>query len=292
MIRIAACSGLLLGLASMFLNPCSVIAQTPEDMEVKEVREQLKAGLTRQRQLQNELDQLRKLLADERQHRDQVLAAMQKKIDSLQATLAKENGVRLAEPIGKVTWVNQKAKTIWINLGRLDKIAREQQLQIRSADLNAKGGEKGVATVTRILDKHLSEARILKQSTENPILPGDQLFQAKEKAKETPTNGEKEKAATAKPPLNLIGSIVAISMDGKRVEVTLGEDDGLRRAMQLDVFRSSEKKYLGRIRILKLSSDRAVAEILPEYKKAEMRKGDQIWTNHYDANGHRVAPRH
>ena len=99
-------------------------------------------------------------------------------------------------PDGQVTWVNQRSGTVWINLGLSDGLRRQTAFSVYQQDaMNvathtgpAKAGEeettsrrmvderKGMIEVTRVIDQHLAEARIVEDFAADPILPGDQIF--------------------------------------------------------------------------------------------------------------------
>ena len=89
-------------------------------------------------------------------------------------TLSEENSD------GKVTWVNQRARVVWVNLGADDGLRRQISFAVIAPDENnpLKAEKKGSVEVTRVLDRHLSEARIIDDSPSNPIMPGDSIFSA------------------------------------------------------------------------------------------------------------------
>lgn len=60
------------------------------------------------------------------------------------------------------------------------------------------------------------------------------------------------------------------------IEISLGSDDGLRKGHTVEVFRGSS--YLGRARIVKTGPSQAVAEMLKEYQKGFIQKGDRVAT--------------
>ena len=76
------------------------------------------------------------------------------------------------------------------------------------------------------------------------------------------------------PPM-LRGKVLAINRDNM-VEVSLGTDDGLRVGHTLEVFRGS--KYLGRVQVLRTTTDRAVGKIVPGFKKGVIQKDDDVAT--------------
>lgn len=81
-------------------------------------------------------------------------------------------------PDGQVTWVNQSAKTVWVNLGLADGLRRQTMFSVFDQGDNGvtRAERKASVEVTRVLDQHLCEARIVSDTAANPILPGDQVF--------------------------------------------------------------------------------------------------------------------
>ncbi|MBI2478248.1 MAG: hypothetical protein HYV60_06280 [Planctomycetia bacterium] len=60
------------------------------------------------------------------------------------------------------------------------------------------------------------------------------------------------------------------------IEVSIGSDDGLRTGHTLEVFRNNA--YLGRVKVTQLEPDRAVCQIIPEYRKGIIKRGDRVAT--------------
>jgi hypothetical protein len=73
-----------------------------------------------------------------------------------------------------------------------------------------------------------------------------------------------------------VDGIVVNVGDKDLIEISIGEDDGILIGHQLDVYR--DDAYLGKVKIVKTSPDRAVAEIIPEFKRGAIRKGDRVAT--------------
>lgn len=71
------------------------------------------------------------------------------------------------------------------------------------------------------------------------------------------------------------GVVTAVSQRDL-VEISIGSDDGLKKGHTLDVYRRNE--YLGRIVIRRTAPDRAVAEIMKEFKRGVIKKGDRVAT--------------
>jgi hypothetical protein len=61
---------------------------------------------------------------------------------------------------------------------------------------------------------------------------------------------------------------------GDKVVISVGFDDGIRMGQELDVF--TKTAYRGKVRIIKVEPDKAVGEIIPEYTKGRMQRGDNV----------------
>lgn len=76
-------------------------------------------------------------------------------------------------------------------------------------------------------------------------------------------------------PPKVDGVVTAVS-DRDLLEISIGSDDGLRVGHTLEVSRNNS--YLGRVVVRRVEPDRAVVEILKEYRKGTVRKGDRVAT--------------
>ena len=81
-------------------------------------------------------------------------------------------------PDGEIAWVDQKSRTAQLNLGRADGLQRQITFSVFDVDENklATAKKKGSVEVTRILDDHRSEARIVADDYTNPIVSGDVVY--------------------------------------------------------------------------------------------------------------------
>jgi len=73
--------------------------------------------------------------------------------------------------------------------------------------------------------------------------------------------------------------VTAVAEGNSVVEISAGADDGIERGFQFAVYR--DKSYLGRIVVVKVVADRAVAEIKKDTIRGMIRKGDHV-TNRLD----------
>lgn len=80
-----------------------------------------------------------------------------------------------AEADGRIVW--RQDGVVWINLGTVGRMKRGLQMTVTSVDDgSAKLQRFGRIEITRILDKHLSEARVLEETDSRPIAKGDRVF--------------------------------------------------------------------------------------------------------------------
>lgn len=81
-------------------------------------------------------------------------------------------------PDGHIRWVNQRTRVVWIDLGIADGLRRQTTFSIYDQDASnfGKATKKASVEVTKLIEPHLAEARILEDDLSNPILPGDLLY--------------------------------------------------------------------------------------------------------------------
>lgn len=60
------------------------------------------------------------------------------------------------------------------------------------------------------------------------------------------------------------------------IELSLGGDDGLQAGHELDVYRNDQ--YLGRVRVVSIKPDKAVAVILRDFVRGPIQRGDRVAT--------------
>ena len=80
------------------------------------------------------------------------------------------------------------------------------------------------------------------------------------------------------PPFQVTGRITEVRATGL-VEITVGEDSGLMKGHQLDIYRKSEDGrdvYLGVVEVVLTEPNRAACKILPEYRKGTVQINDIV----------------
>lgn len=81
-------------------------------------------------------------------------------------------------PDGKVTWVNPRSGLVYVNLGSADGLRNQVSFSVYPVDVNnvAREDKKGTIEITRVVSEHQSEARIVTETGNEPILPGDVIY--------------------------------------------------------------------------------------------------------------------
>lgn len=81
-------------------------------------------------------------------------------------------------PDGRIVSVNQTQRTVWLNLGLADGLREQVTFSVYDHDVSGvhPSDRKARIEVTRVLDQHLSEARIVEDSLSNPIVRGDVVY--------------------------------------------------------------------------------------------------------------------
>ena len=82
---------------------------------------------------------------------------------------------------------------------------------------------------------------------------------------------------TRKPPSGIRGLVTEVRPRGV-IEISVGSDSGLVRGHQLDVIRhlDGRSSYVGKIEITETAPDRAVANVMPEFRRGIVQRGDEI----------------
>ncbi len=73
----------------------------------------------------------------------------------------------------------------------------------------------------------------------------------------------------------VLGEVIAVG-EKNLIEVSVGSDDGMLIGHSFDIYRDGT--YLGKATVVKTAPDRCVAELIPEWKRGTIRKGDRIST--------------
>lgn len=101
---------------------------------------------------------------------------LEKAIDTIKS-LRGENDIA---DDGEIRHVNQRNRTVWINLGRIDALRAQTMFTVHAADVppSAPNATKAKIQVSQILGDHLAEARIIEDNLTDPLIPGDKIYTA------------------------------------------------------------------------------------------------------------------
>lgn len=108
------------------------------------------------------------------------VANLEKDIENLRLKLANTSkvGPSFEAPDGQITWVNQRTRICYIDVGSGDGLTRQTTFSVYDHDENGVSSAKPKARieVIRVTEPHLAECRIVEDEIKNPLLPGDKIF--------------------------------------------------------------------------------------------------------------------
>ncbi len=225
-------------------------------------RAQLKQAKEKFATLTDEHDRLQKEVAAEKLAQRQALAKLEAQRDELivkRDDLQKERDALNLKDQESVAAL----ATAQNALQKLTKEVEGLRKEIRLAQEERDKMFKQVVTTTDEIHRATLELKIVKEREQQVVA---QLTKLKSIAEKLNWTGIEQVS-------DLHGKILAINAEDL-VEVSIGEKDGLKVGNTLEVFRGS--KYLGRVEVIRLDTNRAVAKIIRELKQGPMQKGDDV----------------
>jgi len=117
------------------------------------------------------VDKIKKNLDETQKSMEKLQRSLQDRSEQLNKVVAQT----FEEADGKIRWVNQRNRTVWVNLGQADGLPRQTTFAVYPSDASdvTQANKKASIEVTQVLGDHLAEARIVDDSITDPILPGD-----------------------------------------------------------------------------------------------------------------------
>ena len=81
----------------------------------------------------------------------------------------------------------------------------------------------------------------------------------------------------SQPPAGIRGKVTEVRSGGI-VEISVGLDSGIVKGHQLDVvrYREGRSSYIGKIEITNVVADRAVARVMPEFRRGVVQRDDEV----------------
>ena len=220
------------------------------------------------KELKVELDRASDRLAIEQAARRYALATLQTKLEEAQMRLVQrekefaDQQAALGAAVTTLESNQENLKAITDENGKLRGLLRDAQ-QARDGKF-----DQGVQLTDKL--NELEGVRELMQEREKEL-----LAQVGRMKLVLDRNELDEFTPVVDIPPRVDGIVTAVS-DKDLIEISIGSDDGLRQGHTLEVFRSNS--YLGRVRVVRAEPDKAVVEILKEFRKGTIRKGDRVAT--------------
>jgi len=236
-----------------------------QPLGLKQQVEQLKAALAdakiQEQKLQNEL-------AMEQAARKHALAALQVRAAKAEDELNKLQG-EYDKLLAQNAQASEAAKTAQERLVALEAEAKNLRDQLRtvSKDLDLKFND-----VVRLTDE-LNQALGQEKSLQEINLQAMQQIAAQKKVMDANGLTITSLVDHIAPPVE--GVVLEVS-DKDLVEISIGNDDGLKVGHSLDIYRGNT--YLGKIVIKKTGPDRSVGQLQKELQRGQIKQGDHVTT--------------
>ncbi len=131
-------------------------------------------------QLQVQLDDERTGRANDNKRAKREITDLSIIADVLREKLDSATKVSYEKPDGEIRWIDNLSGRVWINLGTADNLQKRTTFSIymKTHQGVGRGVEdiKGSIEVTRLIDAHTAEARILEDDIYRPIAKGDPIY--------------------------------------------------------------------------------------------------------------------
>ncbi|PAY15258.1 MULTISPECIES: hypothetical protein [Pirellulaceae] len=233
-------------------------------------KEKIEAISRENEQLEDAKQRAQAALSREQVARRTALASLQTQLDQLQEELQ----LRISSV--------QKLEGELSNLAQVDKIRAEELQTLTDTTANLRDQVRkeqqdrdALFAQTLVLQDKLNEARgvRLEFETRNQNLQKE-LTRFREIADHM---GIDPKAPLDGAPPERNGNVLVINRTKGLAEVSIGMDDGIRPGHELEVTRKS--RYIGRLKVLKATPNRAVGEIMKDYSEGFILEGDRVDTS-------------
>ena len=262
-------TGLIAMMSIVFMAFATMIYSNDRDIraQVNQMQAKLNAATTANQELTTENENLRNSLSSERAARQSAIAALESRSQRL-VTRMRENQDRNDELVRRQRDALIAMNTAQTNFtNQADEVRRLRDL-IR--DIQEDRDDKFSQAI------QLTDSVNLLRNAERGLLErqGQLITQVAHMRTLLESNGLDENMSVDNIPPDVDGEILDVG--AKRVEISLGSDDGLRKGHTLDVSRGST--YLGRIVVTNTFPDVAVAEVLKLYRTGRIRRGDRVDT--------------
>jgi DNA repair exonuclease SbcCD ATPase subunit len=216
-------------------------------------------------QLRTELESLKNSLDQERNARRMVIPALRIKLDQAEAAVRSLND-QLAKLTAESGVLAATLQTQEQNLSKATNEVASLRELMKKAQTDRDNVFKDYVALLEQVNQANTQLVVLE---ERGKLLSDELAVRKDIMAKL---GISTDEPTDKLAQNVKGEIREVS--GDKVVISVGFDDGIREGQELDVF--TKTAYRGKIRVIKVDPDKAVGEIIPDFLKGRMQRGDSV----------------
>lgn len=237
----------------------------PADPSKPGMKKQLADAEAVNQALRKEIEELKKQIAQEQAGRRLVIPALRVKLDTAEAQVRSLNDqlAKLTADQGVLTATLQQQQQ------NLDKFTNET-MALREAIKKAQEERDATfASYVSTLEQYNQASTTLATLEERSKIMADELALRTEMMNKLGISLNERTEQLAQ---DVKGEIREIS--GDKVVISVGFDDGVRVGQELEVY--TKTAYRGKVRIIKVEPDKAVGEILPEYTRGRMQRGDNV----------------
>lgn len=232
------------------------------------LKSQIEALSKTNAELRIEISRAKDQIALEQAARRFALAAGQTQLEELDEALKRREKeyTDLQAANGTMT------ETVSRNQMILESLTKENEglrVEIRTAQQSRDDFFNQVVTLTDDVNRMEGNSRTLQEQHDMLLVQNGKMAKVMRRFEisvDTPVDGM---------PPRVDGVVTAVS-DKDYIEISLGSDDGLRNHHLMEVYRANE--YVGRVEIVKVEPDRAVAKILKDFRRGIIKKGDRVAT--------------
>jgi regulator of replication initiation timing len=218
--------------------------------------------------LQKEIQRGKDRLAQETVARRFAIAALQTKADQVESELQKNVQLVGSLQAQAGTMATQIDATSQQVAKVMDDNSKLRQT-LRDAQQNRDASFEQVVVLTDRLNESAGSVQTLKERQEELVASNGRMRDVLAR------NDLTEFTSIEGTPPQVDGVVTAVGDKGL-IEISIGEDDGLKAGHTLEVY--SKNTYLGRVLVRRTYPDRSVVQIIPEYRKGIIRKGDRVAT--------------
>ncbi len=229
------------------------------------LRPQLKQEKDKNVRLQEEIERLQNTLAFEQAARKTSLGSLQSKLDQVRLQLA-DREKRLSSMEARISVVVTSERTAVENEKRLLGEVADLRSEVLTTQQDRDQKFYRVVALTDEIHQKTGIERILTERRDSLVNKVASMKRVMDRF------GVTEHTPITNIPVAVDGVVTAVS--DKRIEISIGSDDGLRDGNTLLVSRNGS--YLAQVVIRKTSPDRAVAEILQKYQKGVIKVNDSV----------------